>query len=57
VPILFNIFINDLDDRTVYTLSRLANDAKLGEADDTPDGCTTFQRAWTGWRIQMNIMS
>ncbi|KAK4806988.1 hypothetical protein QYF61_000317 [Mycteria americana] len=42
--ILFNLFINDLDDRTECNLSKFADDTKLGGVDDIPDVCAAIQR-------------
>ena len=42
-PVFVNFFINDLDEGAECTLSKFANDTKLGGVEDTREVCATIQ--------------
>jgi len=43
IPILFNVFINDMDSGVVCTLSEFENDTKMNGAFDTLEGRDAIQ--------------
>jgi len=42
-PVLFNFYVNGMDEELECTLSKFADDTKLGGVVDTPAGCAAIQ--------------
>lgn len=43
-PVLFNVFISNLDEGTECIISKFAHEMKLGVLADMSEGCAAFQQ-------------
>jgi len=61
-PLLFVIFINDLEEDVEGRVSKFADDTKVGGVVDSAEGCCTLQReldklqSWAErWQMEFNV--